>query len=120
MLKPCSELLQIAMEDSHASGREIRLDKVMQRIQSSALLPSIDGPDCTSSILTKVKTPREFDQAASLFSLMTGQDYSSSYTVQPEVKEEWPTAIENLFALVVFLLKLAKAVKQGNEHDNNL
>ena len=73
-------------------------------------LPPIDGPDNANNIIDKVRAPREFDQAASLFSLMTCQDYSTSYTVQPEVKEEWPTAIENLFVLVQYLLRLAKKV----------
>ena len=42
-----------------------------------------DGPAFSKDIITKVQEPKEFDQSASLISMMTGQDYTSSYNVQP-------------------------------------
>ena len=62
-----------------------------------------------------MKAPREFDGSVDLVSLVTGQDYKSAFQLKPEVKEEWPTALENLYAIMYFLLQKAKELKTAND-----
>ena len=48
-------------------------------------------------ILSKVKLPREFDETAKMMSKLSGLDFTSIYKVEPQVKQEWPSALENLY-----------------------
>ena len=64
-----------------------------------------------NKLFDKVKALREFEGSVNLVSLVTGQDYNSGFQLKPVVKEEWPTALENLYAIMYFLLQRAKALK---------
>ena len=117
LLRPCIDLLNEFKSAEH-KGRELRLDNVMRKILAHGdNLEGVSKPAGGEQILERVKAEREFDSSAELISLMTGQDFASSFSVKQEVKEEWPTALENLYALVDLMRKMANAVKHDENYD---
>ena len=64
----------------------------------------VSEPSFCTELLKKVTARRDFTDSIDLISNITGVPYNKSYTAKENtVKESWPTALENLFALVCFL-----------------
>ena len=120
MLRPCSDLLKEFIKSGH-KGREINIQPAMEMIcYFTETMGAVSKPtgltnEGHTKLLAKVKAPREFDGSVDLVSLVTGQDYKSAFQLKPSVKEEWPTALENLYAIMYFLLQMAKELKTSNQ-----
>ena len=106
-LKTCQGLIKLFKTSEH-KGREIRMDKIMKKVLTRRNhYPQISEPVWSKDVQEKVSRRREFDSSAELASMMTGLDFESIYNVESKPKDEWPTALENLFGLVLFLRSIA-------------
>ena len=87
-------------------GKRAELDTVMGFFAKLWIdnKAGVSEPSFCDELLEKVTARRDFTDSIDLISNITGVPYHQSYTAKAiSVKESWPTALENLFALVCFL-----------------